>query len=239
MVKKQFTPFQGNLVFDIEDIDGNPVEVSTLSDIKVLISVNSLTMLQFQKTAADGWIAWIVGDTTTSIKCPVTAEQTDGWRGLVVAQLESVEDDNSTFTLLSPLFLAVKSGLSTSNSPVVNPITFTPAFSCDATQQLVFDCAVTAPAANYIIEIKIEDEWKRLYDGYLEKVDGSEQTYTVTVPLGKQIAAGEYTMRVKNDITGATSAELPFYLPDCTEGAGVRRWRDGAWWMPWTYPYGG
>ena len=189
--------------------------------------------------ASGSYLAWQAGADNFHIKCLLTSAQTDGWRGLVSAEIETIAEDNSTFTYDDALFIAVKSPFSTCNAPVANPITFTTAFSCDDLQQLVFDCTVTAPAANYIIEIKIAGAWQRLYDGYLEKADGTPQIYTSTIPTSKQIAAGNYYIRVVNDITGATSEEVAFYLPDCSEGKGNRTWRDGMWWTLWNYPYGG
>jgi hypothetical protein len=234
-----YSPFDEMLLIELVDMNCQPVLLSTLIDVQVLLKVNNTVKLKYKMIADGDWLAWEPGDDTTSIFCPVTEAQSDGWRGLLMAEVQQVIANADfpggvQYQSAKPvtLYSIKKSRFTTVPAPTPNPITFTTTFSCDIDKRLNFGCLISAPAGNYIIQVKIEDEWRRLYKGYLEK-DSADATYSIVVSEGEQIAAGNYVMRVQNAVTGVLSEEVPCYLPDCREGErDERQWKwDGNYYL--------
>lgn len=235
--KAKYTPFEGNLNIAVTDADCEPVDVSTLADVQVLLMVNGLVKLKFNKAGGSGWIAWIAGNDNIGVLCPVTEAQSSGWRGLMEAQVQQIDMESNELTKRLILFQAVKSSYTPVPSPAANPITFTTAFSCDGYNKLNFTCNISAPDGNYIIQYLDKDMWRRLFDGYVTLNSGGEGgSYATSITPSRQLAAGNYQIRIQNAVSGAKSEEVQTFIADCREGrqrfeqTDDWRWSSGFWW---------
>ena len=209
------TPFDEDLIVTLLNSACQPVALNNLEDVRVILVVNGVEQFVYQKEAATGIRAWEPGpaDGTGNIwtvLCQVTESDTNGWRGLLAAQVQLIvtADDFPDLIQNVPFYqqglFLLQLGAATTITPTPpSDITFECAFTCDIDQNLWFTATVTGPNSNYVVQIQVEDNWCLLYDAYLSITDAEGDTpgtgtYENDEPIAlpAQIVMGTYPIRV-------------------------------------------
>lgn len=111
--EEKYTPFDGHITISLLDDDLEPMPIADYDDIEVHVFLNGAAKLKFKKTEETGWKAWedSEAEDANEIKCPLTSEETNGWRGLVNTVTILEKDGLREEPIVKVQFIAKKSGV--------------------------------------------------------------------------------------------------------------------------------
>src|SRR5688572_5188453 len=113
--ENKYTPFDGEILITLLDEDAEPLAISDYDDVEVYVFLNGALKLKFKSVAfEDEWKAWTDAEAedANQINCPLTVQETDGWRGLVNTATVLIKDELRGEPIIKVQYIAVKSGVS-------------------------------------------------------------------------------------------------------------------------------